>query len=197
MPKENDPDVSYPDLSLTVGDVDSRKRKSPHAAEDSSSSTTLAVTKGAKGDKAESSKQAGADSEDDSSSTLAVKKGAKHDKAKSSKQARVESEGEEEAKPPTITTKDAFEVGNSDQEEEIELKDYTPDDKKKENLRILRWPDWAYYEILEVEEDASEADIKNAWHKKMKLTHADKNDDPQAHEVSLSKYAIIRDFFSC
>jgi hypothetical protein len=168
MPKENDPDASSPDLSLTVGDVDSRKRKSPHAAEDSSSSTTLAVTKGAKGDKAESSKQA-----------------------------IVDSEGEEEAKPPTITTKDAFEVGNSDQEEEIELKDYIPDDKKKEILRILRWPDWAYYEILEVEEDASEADIKNAWHKKMKLTHADKNDDPQAHEVSLSKYAIIRDLFRC
>lgn len=95
--------------------------------------------------------------------------------AGSSKQVTVES------KPPTE---------NPDKEEK--LHHYTPDDKKKEVLRILRWPEWAYYEILEVPEDATEDDIKKAFHKKSKLTHTDQNNDVQANEVSQSKYAIIR-----
>ncbi|KAF2182649.1 heat shock protein DnaJ, partial [Zopfia rhizophila CBS 207.26] len=56
-------------------------------------------------------------------------------------------------------------------------------EKKNEVLRILRWPDCAYYEILDVEEDANEADIKKAYRMKSMLTHTDRNKDVQAKEV--------------
>jgi hypothetical protein len=68
-----------------------------------------------------------------------------------------------------------------------ELKAYKPDEKKLEILRILSWPDWAYYEILEVEENASGIEIKKAFRKKSLLTHTDRNDDAQALMVSQSK----------
>jgi hypothetical protein len=73
-----------------------------------------------------------------------------------------------------------------------ELIEYTPDDRKKEILRILNWPDWAYYEILEVKEDATEAEIKTAYYQKSRLTHTDRNNDPQAKEVFQSKWVFFQ-----
>lgn len=174
MPKENDSEPLYPELPVPdVGKDDSKKRKSPNAAPEGSKPFT----------------------------TQPIKKDAKGDKAKFSKQAKVESEEEEEAKeepePEPPTTREPYDAENADEDEEIPLRDYTPDEKKKEVLRIFSWPDWAYYEILEVEEDATEAHIKKAYHKKSKLTHTDRNDDVQAKEVFQSKQRSLAAYFSC
>ncbi|OAL56168.1 DnaJ-domain-containing protein [Pyrenochaeta sp. DS3sAY3a] len=78
-----------------------------------------------------------------------------------------------------------IEEGQEDErnEEQRELKDYQPDSRKKEILRILQWPENAYYEILDVPENAHETDIKSAWRRKSNLTHTDRNNDVQAKEV--------------
>ncbi|KAJ4329635.1 hypothetical protein N0V87_010697 [Didymella glomerata] len=78
--------------------------------------------------------------------------------------------------------------GDSDNEE---ILDYTPEEKEKERqeeiIRILRWPDWAYYEILDVRENASTREIIKAYRKKSLLTHTDRNRDREAEEVFKSK----------
>jgi hypothetical protein len=70
---------------------------------------------------------------------------------------------------------------------------YTPDQKRLEIQRILSWPEWAYYEILDVPEDADNATIKTAFRKKSILTHTDRNDDVHAKDVFQSKYKVFKD----
>jgi hypothetical protein len=70
---------------------------------------------------------------------------------------------------------------------------YTPDQRRLEIQRILRWPEWAYYEILDVAEDADNATIKTAFRKKSILTHTDRNDDVHAKDVFQSKCKIFKD----
>lgn len=65
---------------------------------------------------------------------------------------------------------------------------YTPDKRKREVLRILTWPDWAYYEILDVQETATKSEIESAYRKKSLQTHTDQNSDSDAKEVFLSKW---------
>jgi hypothetical protein len=69
---------------------------------------------------------------------------------------------------------------------------YTPDQKILEVQRILRWPEWAYYEILDVPEDADNATIKTAFRKKSILTHTDRNNDVHAKTVFQSKYNVSK-----
>lgn len=57
------------------------------------------------------------------------------------------------------------------------LRDYEPDARKEEILKILRQLKDALYEILEVDEEASVGQIKNAYYGKSKLTYIDYNDD--------------------
>jgi hypothetical protein len=111
-----------------------------------------------------------------------------------SKQATVESDTENGNAKGKATTKEVHEAektvgeeGNSDGEDNATLEAYTKDDKKKEVLRILRWPEWAYYEILEVDEDATDAVLRKAFLKKTMLTHTDRNKDVDARGVFQSK----------
>lgn len=67
--------------------------------------------------------------------------------------------------------------------EDENIQPHHPDDKQKEVLRILSWPEAAYYEILEINEDATSDDIDRAFRKKSRLTHTDRNDDPDAKRV--------------
>jgi hypothetical protein len=76
------------------------------------------------------------------------------------------------------------------QDDDPEITTYTPDEKKKEVLRILRWPARAFYEILELAEDATGEEIKKAYHRKSKLTHTDRNDDVDAKDVFQSKCKV-------
>jgi hypothetical protein len=110
------------------------------------------------------------------------------------KQATVESDTENGDAKVNGTTKEVHEAektdaeeGNSDGEDDATLEAYTKDDRKKEVLRILRWPEWAYYEILEVDEDATDAIIRKAFLKKSMLTHTDRNNDVDAKGVFQSK----------
>jgi hypothetical protein len=82
---------------------------------------------------------------------------------------------------------------NSEEGSEEKIETYTPDDRRKEIHRILRWPEWAYYEILEVPEDAGNAAIKKAFHDKSKKTHTDRNGDVDAKKVFQSKYNVFKD----
>jgi curved DNA-binding protein CbpA len=65
-----------------------------------------------------------------------------------------------------------------------------PDEKKREVLRILRWLARAFYEILELAEDATGEEIKKAYYRKSKLTYTDRNDDVDAKEVFQSKCKV-------
>jgi len=164
MPKESDSDYIHPKLPAP----DAGKKTSPNAdPEGSNSSTTEAITKGVNG---LSVGTAGGDETDN-------------------KQPKVESEAGAESP----TTKKTYDVGNSEEEERV-LQDHTPDDGETQVLEILQWPEWAYYKILDVDEDATQDAIKKAYRAKSKLTHPDKNKDVDANNVIQSKYAIIKNF---
>ncbi|KAJ4329884.1 hypothetical protein N0V95_010132, partial [Ascochyta clinopodiicola] len=63
------------------------------------------------------------------------------------------------------------------------VKPYSPDEAKREILRILSWPKWAHYEFLEIRETATTTEIKKAWRQKSLLTHTDHNNDTDAKDV--------------
>lgn len=75
--------------------------------------------------------------------------------------------------------------GGTDEDEQIES--HTPDDKKKEIFRIWKLPDWAHYEILEVDSTTNTDTIVRNWRKKAKLVHSDQNSDKYSKEVTQSK----------
>jgi hypothetical protein len=75
--------------------------------------------------------------------------------------------------------------GGTDEDEQIES--YNPDDKKKEIFRIWKLPDWAHYEILEVDSTTNTDTIVRNWRKKAKLVHSDQNSDKYSKEVTQSK----------
>lgn len=75
--------------------------------------------------------------------------------------------------------------GGTDENEQIEP--YTPDERQREIVRILRWTDNAYYEILDVRTNADERTIRKAWLKRSSLAHPDQNNDRDATEVMQSK----------
>jgi hypothetical protein len=96
--------------------------------------------------------------------------------------------------PGSANSSDNANSGGTPQDEsEDTIKTYTPDEKKNEVLRILRWPEWAYYEILELPLDANDAHVKTAFRNKSKLTHTDRNDDVDAKKVFQSKCKISLD----
>jgi DnaJ domain len=64
-----------------------------------------------------------------------------------------------------------------------DLRDFPNEEKFEEVVRILSWPKFAYYEILEVKEDVNDRGIKSQYRAKAALTHPDKNQDPQANEA--------------
>jgi hypothetical protein len=74
-------------------------------------------------------------------------------------------------------------TNNSGTSEGDEIESYTPTQREEEVVRILSWPDWAYYEILEVPETATHQEIERAFRKKSFLTHTDHNGDRDAEEV--------------
>jgi hypothetical protein len=85
---------------------------------------------------------------------------------------------------------DASSATPATQADDPEITSYTPDEKKKEVLRILRWPDRAFYEILELPEEATGGEIKKAYYRKSKLTHTDRNEDVHAKKVFQSKCKV-------
>lgn len=73
-----------------------------------------------------------------------------------------------------------------------DLQDSKPTKMTLETDRILSWPRFAYYEILDVEEDAPTKAIRIAYRQKARLVHSDRNDDPQATDAFQSKsYGLI------
>jgi hypothetical protein len=72
-------------------------------------------------------------------------------------------------------------------DETTQLRTYVPSNMEEEILRILRWPAWAYYEILEIEENATLEEIKKAYRNKSLLTHPNRNKDRSSTEVCQSK----------
>jgi hypothetical protein len=74
--------------------------------------------------------------------------------------------------------------GESETEGESDTtKTFTPGEKILEVQRILRWPEWAYYEFLDISPQATKQDIKKAFREKSKLVHPDQNADTDATEV--------------
>jgi DnaJ-class molecular chaperone len=78
-------------------------------------------------------------------------------------------------------------ANNSGTSENEDIQSYTPDQKKREVLRILKWPSWAHYETLEIAEAASTGEIESAFRRKSLLTHTDQNSDKKAKDVFQSK----------
>ena len=79
--------------------------------------------------------------------------------------------------------------GEADPEESVV--DYTPNEREAEVLRILRWPPNAYYKVLDVDEDASESTIRQAWRKGSAMAHPDRNRrGPDSTEAMKSKWCF-------
>ncbi|KAI0604070.1 DnaJ domain-containing protein, partial [Pyrenophora tritici-repentis] len=76
----------------------------------------------------------------------------------------------EESQPPS----------DSETTDDEPIKSYIPKKKKKEILRILSWPDGAFYEFLGLPESATKDDIMKTSKAKFVLTHTDQNDDKYA-----------------
>jgi hypothetical protein len=90
-------------------------------------------------------------------------------------------------KSPNIDPVKQPTVESGDESNSPNLEDYEPDALKQELLRVLQWPDVAYYEILRLDERASEVDIKKSYHYRSRLVHPDHNKDVHAKQAFQSK----------
>jgi hypothetical protein len=105
----------------------------------------------------------------------------------------VESDHEDDSTtaPSSQTTPKANEekyLEGSKDDLERDLVDHPNEKKFEEVVRILSWPKFAYYEILELKEgESDEKTIKRQYRKYAAFVHPDKNKDVQAQEAFQSK----------
>lgn len=100
---------------------------------------------------------------------------------------RAQESGASNYRAPEVEPEEGIDQKMEEDNNYEKPEDYTPDERKKETLRILKWPDWALYEFLEIPEEADEDQIKKAFSAKSKLTHPDRNRDTDANEAFISK----------
>lgn len=81
-------------------------------------------------------------------------------------------------------------TNNGGPSEDDPIIDHNTSEGQAEVIRILRWPAWAYYKILNLEENAEESQIRQAYRKRSMLAHPDRNTDPDANEVMQSEWVF-------